>query len=73
MIDIEYSLLAGVFDGRDTNEPLKTTQCAHLVWYAYMKFGIDIDSNGGAKTTPRDILKSEELEVVQVYGNIMEM
>ena len=73
MIGIEYSLLAGVFDGRDIDKPLKSTQCAHFVWYAYMQFGIDIDSNGGIKTTPKDILKSEELEIIQVYGNIMEM
>lgn len=73
LMGIEYSLFAGVFGGRDMDTIPKSTQCAHFIWYAYKKFGVDIDSNGGTKTTPQDILKSENLEVIQVYGNIMEM
>ncbi len=38
------------------------------MWYAYHKFGIDIDSNGGKIVTPYQILNSENLSVVQVFG-----
>jgi hypothetical protein len=44
------------------------TQCAHLVWMAYRKFGYNIDGNGGLWVTPADICKSPLLEVVQIYG-----
>lgn len=62
--DLKYSLLAGLFGG----EEIKTTQCSHLVWYAYNQFKIDLDSNGGAFVWPKDIASSPELELVQVYG-----
>ena len=61
---LKYSLLAGLSGG----EEIKTTQCSHLVWYAYKQFGIDLDSNGGAFVWPKDIANSPELELVQVYG-----
>lgn len=48
--------------------PLSDTQCAHLVWYAYKQFGIDLDSDGGLFVTPYDIQNSPYLEVVQSYG-----
>lgn len=47
---------------------LKGTQCAHLVWYAYKQFGIDLDSDKGVIVTPYDIQKSDYLEVIQSYG-----
>lgn len=68
LVGLEYSLFAGLFG--EYEEPLTATQCAHLVWYAYNQYGIDIDSNGGAIVTPKEILKSDKLEIVQVYGNI---
>lgn len=49
-------------------EALNGTQCAHLVWYAYLQFGIDLDSDGGLFVTPYDIQNSPYLEVVQSYG-----
>lgn len=67
---IRYSLLAGIIG--NNAELLEATHCAHLVWYAYNEFGIDIDNNGGV-VTPRDILKSNKLEIVQVYGSILDM
>lgn len=70
LVGLEYSLFAGFFGEEET---LTQTQCAHLVWYAYNQFGIDIDSTGGETVTPRDILKSDKLEIVQVYGNIDQM
>lgn len=73
LIGIDYSLMSGILSGRDENIIPTTTHCAHYVWYAYKCFGIDIDSNGGRIVTPKEILHSENLEVVQVYGNIMDL
>ncbi len=68
-----YSLFGGVFTGRDVDEIPVTTQCAHLVWYAYMTCGIDIAPESGRIITPKDILNSENLEIVQIYGNITDL
>lgn len=73
LIGIDYSLMSGIFSGRDENTVPTTTHCAHYVWYAYKCFGIDIDSNGGRIVTPKEILNSDKLEVVQVYGNIKDL
>jgi len=60
--------------GKTTEQPVKSTktlkgtQCAHLVWYAYKQFGIDLDSDGGVIVTPFDIQNSEYLDIVQTYG-----
>jgi len=62
---IPYEGFAGVLT--DKNE-IKKTQCAHIVWYAFKQFGIDLDSNGGLLVTPYDICNSEHLELVQVFG-----
>lgn len=68
-----YSLFGGVFTGRDADEIPVTTQCAHLVWYAYMTCGIDIAPESGRIITPKDFLNSEKLEIVQIYGNITDI
>lgn len=47
---------------------LRGTQCAHLVWYAYKQFGIDLDSDGGVIVTPHDIQNSECLDIIQTFG-----
>ncbi len=67
MLGTPYDLLTGIFEEK-APDPLKTTHCSHLPWYAYYKQGVDIDSNGGKIVTPNDILYSDELEVVQVFG-----
>jgi len=66
LLDINYSLFAGLFTKFD--DEINITQCAHLPWYVYMHFGYDLDSNGGWLVTPRDITKSEHLEIVQIFG-----
>ncbi len=68
-----YSLFGGIFTGRNPDKVPITTQCAHLVWYAYMACGVDIAPESGRIITPKDFLKSENLEIVQVYGNITEV
>lgn len=65
LVGTEYSALTGIFtDKYSANK----TQCAHLVWYAYMQFGIDLDSDGGGLVTPHDLARSPQLELVQVFG-----
>lgn len=68
-----YSFSGGVFSGRDGDKTPATTQCAHLVWYAYLTCGIDIAPESGKIITPKDFLRSENLEIVQVYGNITDL
>ncbi len=69
---LNYSLLGGVFSGRDAQKVPSGTQCAHLVWYAYKACGIDIAPESGLVITPKDLLESQNLEIVQVYGSILE-
>lgn len=70
LVDIPYHLLADVLKSSKADElsVLPGTHCAHLVWYAYMQFGIDLDSDGGWIVTPEDIRNSPYLEVIQSYG-----
>lgn len=53
--------------GADVPE-ISGTHCSHLIWTAYARAGVDLDSDGGMIVTPRDIFDSEELEVIQLYG-----
>ena len=66
ILDIPYGLLTGI--PVKSPEKIKKTQCAHLVWYPYEHFGYDLDSDGSWLVTPKDIAKSDLLEIVQVYG-----
>jgi len=67
LLGVPYELTTGVFSKKYTPE-LKGTQCAHLVWYAYKKYGIDLDSNGGAVVKPQDMALSKYMDVVQIFG-----
>jgi len=62
---IDYSIFS--FKSQKTKTPSKT-QCAHLVWQAFINCGIDIDANGDGIVTVQDILYSDAFEVVQIYG-----
>ncbi len=73
LVGLDYSLLAGIFTGKNGDVVPTSTQCAHLVWYAYYHCGIDISPEDGLIITPKDFLKSDKLEVVQVYGSILEV
>lgn len=68
LVNVEYSLFTGVFNAKNQADDPQTTQCAHLVWQAYMAFGYDIDSDGGPVVTPKDIANSPYFEVIQVNG-----
>lgn len=67
LVGLPYRFSIGVFY-KKYKEKITRTQCAHLVWYAYKKFGIDLDSNGGAIVKPQDIALSPHVELVQAYG-----
>lgn len=65
LLGIPYEGLTGVVTNKND---IKKTQCAHVVWYAYKQFGIDLDSNGGAMVVPYDLANSAYLQPVQVFG-----
>lgn len=64
---IPYNLVAGIFTSK-FQEDISGTQCAHLVWEAYMSAGLDLDSDGGKIVTVKDLANSEYLDIVQVFG-----
>lgn len=66
---VMYGLFTGIPEKSPMPEELGRTQCAYLVWYAYHQLGIDLDSDGGWLVTPRDIADSEELAVVEQFGD----
>lgn len=66
--DLPYRLHAGLLGDKVRPGGVTAVQCAYLVWYAWQRFGVDLDGNGGRLVTPRDFLRSDKLEVVQVFG-----
>ncbi len=67
--DIPYGLTVGLTESKNPDpENIHTTQCSHLVWYPFMRFGYDTDSDGSWLVTPKDIANSHLFEVVQIYG-----
>lgn len=76
LLDMPYRLSAGMFGkkARDVSESHFGLQCAYLVWYAWQIVGYDLDGDGGRLVTPNDILESEKIEIIQLYGiNPMEV
>lgn len=67
LLNKPYDFTVGILK-KKFPDVLESTQCAHLCWYAYKKFGYDIDGNGGGLVQPRDISKSPYMEVVQTFG-----
>ena len=63
----KYSFWAGIFH-KKYSDSFEYTQCAHVAWYAYKHFGVDLDSNGGLVVTPPEIANSPYVEVVQIFG-----
>lgn len=67
MVGAKYRFSIGLLS-KKFPEKFKKTHCAHVPWYAYKKFGVDLDSNGGLVVTPPEIFRSKYIEVVQVFG-----
>lgn len=70
LCNVPYRITAGFLGDKapDLKSSFFGLQCAYLVWYAWQQFGYDLDSDGGRLVTAYDILYSEHLEVVQIYG-----
>ncbi|MCD8375857.1 MAG: hypothetical protein LUD69_02825 [Oscillospiraceae bacterium] len=71
LLDIPYRLTAGLLGSAKAPDPSSRgfgLQCSYLVWYAWYQLGYDLDSDGGRLATTYDLLHSDLLEVVQVYG-----
>ncbi|MBQ6876700.1 MAG: hypothetical protein IJN46_10780 [Lachnospiraceae bacterium] len=68
--DISYRLLAGWLGEKapGVDEAWFGAHCSYLIWYAWNRFGYDLDSDGGRLVTCDDILKSPLVEIVQIYG-----
>ena len=67
LVGVPYTVFAGIFR-KKFQQPLQGTQCAHIVWYAYKNFGVDLDGNGGCIVKPQDMANSPYMQVVQIYG-----
>jgi uncharacterized protein YycO len=69
LYDVPYGLTVGLTE-RKNPEPknIRSTQCSHLVWYPFMQFGYDADSDGSWLVTPKDMANSDLFEIVQIYG-----
>ena len=67
---VSYRLLSGWIGDKapQVDEAWFGAHCSYLVWYAWNQFGVDLDSDGGRLVSCADILNSELVEVVQVYG-----
>lgn len=69
VLAIPYGLTVGLTSKKNpAPDKIKTTQCSHVVWYPFMQFGYDTDSDGTWLVTPKDIANSDLFEIVQVYG-----
>lgn len=58
LVGIPYMLSPGVIDDKDMGGEYWGTQCAHLVWAAFMACGYDVDGDGGWLVTPEDFTAS---------------
>lgn len=65
--NIPYGITVGILSPK-YSDVIRSTNCSHLVWRSFKEFGYDIDYNKGLIVTPRDISKSPELEIIQIYG-----
>ncbi len=70
LLGVPYHLSAGFIGEKapETDESYFGLQCGYLVWYAWNHFGYDLDYNGGNLVLPEDLLYSDKLEVVQLFG-----
>ena len=63
----EYSITVGILSDKFPDE-IQKTHCSHIIWAAYKHAGIDLDANGGAVVMPMDLVGSEHVDVIQIYG-----
>ena len=65
-----YHLTAGLIGDKfqDADSPWFGLQCAYLPWYAWKAAGVDLDSDGGRLVSSYDLLHSDQVEIVQLFG-----
>lgn len=70
LVDVPYHLSSGFIGSKapDPDSFYFGLHCSYLVWYAWNAMGYDLDSDGGRLATTYDLLHSDLLEVVQLYG-----
>lgn len=68
LVGLPYRFAPGIIPKKYNGKKPEGTQCAHIVWYAYKKFGVDLDYNGGPLVVGRDMFRSDKVEIVQVFG-----
>lgn len=69
LYDIPYGLTVGLTSKKNpTPDKIRSTQCAHVIWYPFMQLGYDVDSDGSWLVTPKDIANSDLFEIVQIHG-----
>jgi len=70
LVDVPYHLTSGFVGDKMQDFTSKSfgLQCDYLVWYAWNAMGIDLDSDGGRLVTTTDLLNSNLVEIVQIYG-----
>jgi len=70
LVDVPYHLTSGLFGDKMQDFASKGfgLQCDYLVWYAWNAMGYDLDSDGGRLVTTTDLLNSDLVEIVQIYG-----
>ena len=71
LLGVPYRLTSGFWPS--TKAPHPDTpgfglHCSYLVWYAWYQMGVDLDSDGGRLASSYDLLHSDQVEVVQVFG-----
>ena len=65
LVGIPYDAFAGVITHKDA---IPRTQCAHVVWYAYKQFGVDLANQNKLMILPYDLAGSDAVDVVQTFG-----
>ncbi len=65
LVGIPYDAFAGVITHKDA---IPRTQCAHVVWYAYKQFGVDLANQNKLMILPYDLAGSDAVDVVQIFG-----
>lgn len=70
LVDVPYHLTSGFIGSKapDPDSFCFGLHCSYLVWYAWNALGYDLDSDGGRLASTYDLLHSDLLEVVQLYG-----
>lgn len=70
LVNKSYSIFAGfgIHKAPDVDSNSFAIHCSYLAWYAWNEFGVDLDSDGGRLVTSYDILHSDNVEIVQLYG-----